>query len=167
MPNEFTEMNEFTEIFQDIRRGYSGNIVEAICNELEGEEGFSQLDPEIQEKLPAFAAWIAEEMKITPTQLRRFYTYVKSIERNAKPVDGKLDSKTQAKLMFLLPKLAGAANVKKEKEKESIKILHNLFSICIQKHKKIQNKDDLERFVEFFEAILDYHATFERKREND
>jgi CRISPR type III-A-associated protein Csm2 len=152
--------NEFTEIFQDIRRGYSGNIVEAICRELEGEEGFSQLDQGTQEKLPAFAAWIAEEMKISPTQLRRFYTYVKSIERNAK-IGGekKLDSKTRAKLMFLLPKLAGSVT---KKEQEGIKVLHKIFSTCIQKNNKIQTKDDLESFVEFFEAILDYHATFER-----
>lgn len=160
--------NEFTKIFEEKRGEYSKNIIDDICNELTGEKGFSQLDQRTQENLPAFAAWIAEEMKITPTQLRRFYTYVKAIERNAKTINGqldpKLDPKTKAKLMFLLPKLAGSVT---KKEQEGIKVLHKVFSTCIQKNNKVQTKDDLESFVEFFEAILDYHATFERKREND
>jgi CRISPR type III-A-associated protein Csm2 len=156
--------NEFTKIFEEKRGEYGKNIVDDICNVLTGKKGFSQLDQRTQENLPAFAAWIAEEMKITPTQLRRFYTYVKSIERNAKTINRQLDPKTKAKLMFLLPKLAGSVT---KKEQEGIKVLHKVFSTCIQKNNKIQTKDDLESFVEFFEAILDYHATFERKREND
>ncbi len=156
MPNDFTKIfeDEFNQYQTD---GYTDKI-DCVVGKLDDSKSFSRLDNKTQESLPAFAAWIADEIKLSPTQLRRFYTYVKSAERNAYDDDGVLDSRTKAKLMFLLPKLAG--NVKEEAE-DSIKILYRVFATCIHTNNKIQNKEDLERFVEFFEAILDFHATQE------
>ena len=159
MPNDFTKIfeDEFNQYQTD---GYTDKI-DCVVGKLDEPESFSRLDNKTQESLPAFAAWIADEIKLSPTQLRRFYTYVKAAERNASEKNGVLDSRTKAKLMFLLPKLAGSSNVKKDAEKKSIKILYRVFAVCIHTNNKIQNKKDLERFVEFFEAILDFHATQE------
>lgn len=163
--------SEFTKIFQEKRREFEESCelykenkkekdaIACICKKLEEQVNFKNIE---QENLPAFAAWIAEEMKITPTQLRRFYTYVKGIERKAKIENGGLDSQTKAKLMFLLPKLAGSVQKKKQ---EGIKVLHQVFSACIHRGKNIQDKSDLEHFIEFFEAILDYHSTIEQKKD--
>ena len=159
MSNHFTEI--FEEDFNQYKKdGYTDKI-ECVVGKLDDSKSFSQLDNKTQESLPAFAAWIADEIELSPTQLRRFYTYVKSAERKAyDDDDGVLDSSTKAKLMFLLPKLAG--NVKKEAE-DSIKILYRVFATCIHTNNKIKNKEDLEQFVEFFEAILDFRATQEEK----
>lgn len=160
--------NPFTAIFEplwehDFKGHYTDRVV-CVREELKNGDPFSAMDSDKLYFLPAFAAWIAEAIQpLAPTQLRRFYTYVKRIERTAKDENGVLDRQSQAKLMFLLPKLAGNANVKKNEEKESLKILYDLFSICIIEGKKIQSRQDVEQFVEFFEAILDYHATFDSK----
>ncbi len=163
MSNKFIEV--FDKVYEDEYKSRYKNKGGCVCGELNDGKRFTELKEETNENLPAFAAWTAEEIKdnIKPTQLRRFYTYVKSIERNAREdKNGVLDSKSKAKLMFLLPKLAGSANVKKKKEEKAIKVLHDIFATCIQKNKKIKSKEDLERFVEFFEAILDYHSTLQK-----
>ena len=111
---------------------------------------------ELKEQLPVFAAIISETIKVTPTQLRRFYTYVKSIDIANK--DTKTDTITDSyKLKFLLPKLAGSS------EKESLKDLYKIFGITIP---IIQTVKELRLFVEFFEAILDYHSTIDPKKKD-
>lgn len=61
------------------------------------------------------------------------------------------------KLKFLLPKLAGSS------EKESLQDLYKIFGITIP---KIQTVKELRLFVEFFEAILDYHSTIDPKKKD-
>ena len=114
-----------------------------------------------EEELPGYAAMIARELYnegkgITSTQLRRFYTYVKAIEqKNAhrKPEDGIED---KAKLRFLLPKLAGSV---KRTDKSKIEPLYKVFASCLHDN-RIQKVEELQLFVEFFEAILDFYETY-------
>lgn len=170
MPDE-QEKNVFTQIFEDMwKQDYkdrNANKLECVRKGLDNDNTFYNMNADQRKMLPAFAAWVAEEIKaLAPTQLRRFYSYVKSIERNAtNDGNGLLDATSQAKLLFLLPKLAGNANVKRKKEKQSIQALYDVFATCIYKNEKIRSTQDIECFVEFFEAILDYHATFDHKKD--
>jgi len=152
--------NEFTKIFDDFwEKKKKQNKIEYIVSKFDNEVPFK--DQSFKD-LPVFAAAVAESLEITPTQLRRFYTYVKSIDIGAKSKrdNMELDSAEKAKLKFLLPKLAGSASVKNKKVKNSLKTLYKIFSTCIHKQPdKIKKVEDLRQFVAFFEAILDYHAT--------
>ncbi len=122
----------------------------------------SELNDSEMEMLPNYAAAVAKTIKVTSTQLRRFYTYVKSIEQanrmslatatNAS--EGFID---KYKLKFLLPKLAGSS------ERDSLKDLYQIFAAAIP---KINSVADLRLFMEFFEAILDYHSTLNIKKED-
>ncbi|MDM8549952.1 type III-A CRISPR-associated protein Csm2 [Desulfobacterales bacterium HSG2] len=112
-----------------------------------------------EEELPCYAAMIAEELhkkRITPTQLRRFYTYVKAIGQKNLHLKPDEEIKDKAKLKFLLPKLAGSV---KRTEKSKIEPLYRVIASCLHDN-RIQEVKDLELFIEFFEAILDYHETF-------
>jgi CRISPR-associated protein Csm2 len=114
-----------------------------------------------RDALPEYAAVIAKKMgggenKVTTTQLRRFYTYIKSIEmanRDKRPEDTDIIDKY--KLSFILPKIAGSG----EKQQKSLKGLYDIFYVCLVKRQKIKNIGDLRIFIEFFEAILDFHAS--------
>jgi len=157
--------NEFITIFnplleeERIRRSVTDKI-DCVKVGLKQDEPFSDLGEDIQQALPAYAAWVAEKMqKVTPTQLRRFYTHVKALSRNAQDDDtGQLDIRSRVGLKFLLPKLAGSI----KKKEEGLRVLYEVFAICIQMHNKIRTKQDMESFVEFFEAILDYHETLQQ-----
>ena len=120
---------------------------------------------ELEDDLPMFSAVIAEELskQITPTQLRRFYAYVKSIEIKNHNLKDDDDIRDKAKLKFLLPKLAGSVE---KKSQEGIKVLHNVFANCLYDN-RINKVKDLRLLMDFFEAILDYHATFETKSNKD
>ena len=121
---------------------------------------FSTMPNSTLEKFPEFAAVIAKEMgnnKVTPTQLRRFYTYVKSVEminRDKQPNDTSIIDKY--KLRFILPKIAGSS------ERENLQHLYEILKSCLLGN-KIQTVGDLRIFVEFFEAILDYHSSLPKK----
>ncbi|NTW89083.1 MAG: type III-A CRISPR-associated protein Csm2 [Desulfobulbaceae bacterium] len=111
-----------------------------------------------RDKFPLFAAAIAKDIgpKITPTQLRKFYTYVKSIEMSNKDKRiGETDIRDKYKLRFILPKIAGSG----EKERVKLQGLYEILAVCLLGRDKIQTVGDLRMFVEFFEAILDYHAS--------
>jgi len=147
--------NEFTEIYQDERQDLDTIYARLKTCTL----------AELENDLPMFSAVIAEELskKITPTQLRRFYTYVKSIDRknlNQNDNDSILD---KAKLKFLLPKLAGSVE---KKSQEGIKVLHRVFAECLHEN-RIDKVRDLRIFIEFFEAILDYHSTFKTQKQDN
>lgn len=152
--------SKFIDVFKEDKNAIERQLSkgqklhEYIVEELKKPERFSKIDPEY---LTKYSAWIAEELKITSTQLRKFYTYVKGIEQDAK-YKQKLDSKINSKLKFLLPKLAGS--VQKNKQ-EGVKVLYYVFEACTKKE-KIQDIEDLKLFVEFFEAILDYHSTIDQ-----
>ena len=120
---------------------------------------------DIRDEFPRFAAAIAKEIgpQITSTQLRRFYTYVKSVEmvnRHNDPASDKINDRY--KLRFILPKIAGTG----EKERKSLHGLYEILSICVLDGNKIQTVSDLRLFVEFFEAILDYHASLQKEDSN-
>jgi CRISPR-associated protein Csm2 len=125
-----------------------------IKNGLRGIPNFSEAPLAIIGRFPAFAAAIANEVgnTVTPTQLRRFYTYIKSIEmvnRHSAPDE----FKDRYKLGFILPKIAGSS------ERDKLKPLYDIIKECLP---KITTVSDLRIFVEFFEAILDYHASIPR-----
>ena len=135
---------------QDVVKIKRAKRIDRICQILSNAQTLDQL----KEQMPMFAAVIAETIKVTPTQIRKFYTYIKSIDIANK--DNKTDSITNAyKLRFLLPKLAGSS------EHKSLIELHKIFSACIIGD-KIKSVKELRIFVEFFEAILDYHASIPR-----
>jgi CRISPR type III-A-associated protein Csm2 len=111
-----------------------------------------------RDQFPKYAAAIANGIgpKVTSTQLRRFYTYVKSIEMaNRHKEPGSPEIKDKYKLRFILPKIAGTG----KKERESLEDLYKILGVCLQDGSKIKTVADLRVFVEFFEAILDYHAS--------
>ena len=115
----------------------------------------------IRDDFPKYAAAIAKGIgpEITSTQLRRFYMYIKSIEMANRHCDpGSSEIKDKYKLRFILPKIAGTG----KKERERLKGLYNILGVCLQDGNKIQTVADLRMFVEFFEAILDYHASLEK-----
>ena len=114
---------------------------------------FQNADPDL---LVTFSFAVAKMLsnKLKPTQLRRFYHYVKNLQ-NKIPIsdgpDGLLSNPVKARLKFLPPKLAGTSSKKSEVEP-----LYKVISACLYKD-KIMTKGDFEYVVEFFEAILDYH----------
>ncbi len=95
-----------------------------------------------------------KEKRLTPTQLRKFYDAIRSIWDDPKIKQlkntEKLDEEFQTRLIFLRPAFAGAAN--KNKIPGEFRDMMNL-SI-----KKVENKEDLYRFVKFFEAVIQYTA---------
>jgi len=145
---------DFTSIFGILPK------MEEVKNALNSCTNFSELSE--GEMLPNYAASIAKTINVTPTQLRRFYTYVKSIEQANRLSPEKATSasegfKDKYKLKFLLPKLAGSS------ERDSLKQLYEIFAIAIP---KINTVGDLRMFVEFFEAVLDYHSTLNTKKKD-
>jgi len=81
-------------------------------------------------------------------QIRKIYGTVKKLELEVRSGDFNHD-----KVIFLLPKLAYAANKKGE-----VRNLQEVLSTCINKVRDGENgKADFRRFVNFFEAILAYH----------
>jgi len=117
-----------------------------------------------RDNFPRYAAAIAKSIgpNITTTQLRKFYTYVKSIEiANRHSPPDSTEIKDGYKLHFLLPKIAGTG----KRERERLEGLYKILGVClleIDGKKKIMRVADLRVFVEFFEAILDYHASIEK-----
>lgn len=117
---------------------------------------FSEIQTTNSDLLPIFSFATAQILSknLKPTQLRRFYTYVKNMQmeipKSALYTDN-LPREIKAKLKFLPPKLAGASAKKKEVEP-----LYKVITACLA-NDKIKTKGDFEYFVEFFEAILDYH----------
>ncbi|NTW88343.1 MAG: type III-A CRISPR-associated protein Csm2 [Desulfobulbaceae bacterium] len=123
---------------------------------------FSTASSEIKENLYLYAAAIAKEMstEVTPTQLRRFYSYIKSIELvNRHQKDDAPQIIDKYKLSFLLPKIAGSS------ERKKLQSLYEVMKVCLSNNNggKIKTVADLRLFVEFFEAILDYHASQSKK----
>lgn len=118
----------------------------------------SQRSSSIRDDFPKYAAAIANGIgpKVTSTQLRRFYTYVKSIEMANRHNDpGSPEIRDKYKLRFILPKIAGTG----KKERDSLVVLYEILGVCLEPMTKIQTVADLRVFVEFFEAILDYHTS--------
>lgn len=134
--------------------------VKNVEEELKKLDSFKKND---LDKLPEYAAAVAKHIKVTSTQLRRFYTYVKGIEQanRLSPSDATDASRgfiDKYKLRFLLPKLAGSS------ERDSLRDLYKIFAVAIP---KINDVEDLRLFVEFFEAILDYHSTLNVKNKDE
>ncbi|MDX2129657.1 MAG: type III-A CRISPR-associated protein Csm2 [Chloroherpetonaceae bacterium] len=148
------ESFDFTAVFGTLPK------LDDVKNAIQNCQKFSELND--SDLLPNYAATVAKTIKVTSTQLNRFYRYVKSIEqanRMSNPDattanDGFID---KHKLKFLLPKIAGSS------ERDSLKELYEIFAVSTP---KIKTVSDLRTFVEFFEAILDYHSTFDTKKKD-
>lgn len=151
MPND---NYDFTSVFGTLP------TMEQVKTALNSCKNLSQLND--SEMLPNYAATVAKTIKVTSTQLRRFYTYVKSIEQanrmSAETATNASEGfKDKYKLKFILPKLAGSS------ERDSLKELYQIFAAAIP---KINTVADLRLFMEFFEAILDYHSTLNTKKKD-
>jgi CRISPR-associated protein Csm2 len=148
-------MADFFDVF-----GTLPDITE-VKNGLGSIDTFSSQSPQAlrgRDRFPMYAAAIAKGIgsKITSTQLRKFYTYVKAIEMANRHNDSdSREIKDKYKLRFILPKIAGTG----KNERDSLKGLYEILGVCLQDGAKIQTVADLRVFVEFFEAILDYHAS--------
>ncbi|MDM8522583.1 type III-A CRISPR-associated protein Csm2 [Desulfococcaceae bacterium HSG8] len=141
--------NVFIDVYEKIP-------FDSILEELGSKTLFDQID-----ELPRYSAMIAKELdrkRISSTQLRRFYTYVKAVDQKNRHLADEKDIPDidKAKLKFLLPKLAGSV---KRTDKKKIEPLYRVFASCLR-NDRIENVRDLRLFVEFFEAILDYHETY-------
>ena len=93
-----------------------------------------------------------KEDRLKNHQLRKFYDVVKKIERqtHSRKLDEKLPDNLIAELLFLRPHLANA-----ERKDKSIKPLRDVLDPCLRSN-VIEKKEDLTRFVKFFEAIVAY-----------
>lgn len=100
---------------------------------------------------------LAEALK--NNQLRKFYDSVKQIERRTFRMAGTkaLNQDILAQLVFLRPHLANAAEKARGKPEEyAMSRLHQVLDICLIPS-VLKTKDDLSRFVKYFEAIVAYH----------
>lgn len=96
----------------------------------------------------------AEEFKVSESQIRKFYAYVKEIERDSDKDNNTFD---KVKLYLLIPKIAYSAkrnNVTPKFQKTFEKLI-----------KEIKTKEDFDKFVnfvKFFEAIIAYSKKTEK-----
>ena len=141
--------NVFTDIYQ------TTITIDQIEDKINDFSEFSSIDEYDLEKLPEYAAVIAKKIEVTPTQLRRFYGYVKSIDlANQQTNEDECNFKDKYKIKFILPKIAGSS------EHDNLKDLYKILSACVKKE-KIKSIKDFRVFMEFFEAILDYHSAID------
>lgn len=90
----------------------------------------------------------AASRDLKTAQIRKIYGTVKNLELEFQSGTFQHD-----KVFFLLPKLAYAANKKRE-----VGNLRDVLSACLHKIREDESgKEDFQRFVNFFEAILAYH----------
>ena len=146
------DLNALHAKIEEIKRGL--RVIDTFSSH-------SQQALQARDQFPEYAAVIAKSIgsKITSTQLRRFYTYIKAIEMANRHSDpGSHEIKDRYRLRFILPKIAGTG----KRERESLIDLYKILYVCLQEGNKIQTVADLRVFVEFFEAILDYHASLEK-----
>ncbi len=100
---------------------------------------------------------------MTTSQIRNIFGEVKRIQakstadKNQK--ETKLDDKTKADFMLLRPKMAYAeARVTAKSRDSKIKKFREVMD---EAHKYVNgNRDNLSRFVDFFEAVLAYHKFY-------
>lgn len=93
-------------------------------------------------------ATVSKDKDLKTAQIRKIYGTVKELELTMRSKGFQYD-----RIVFLLPKLAYAANKKREVDN-----LRDVLSACIDKIQNDENgPDDFERFVNFFEAVLAYH----------
>ncbi|WP_418219462.1 type III-A CRISPR-associated protein Csm2 [Chlorobaculum limnaeum] len=86
---------------------------------------------------------------------------MKSIDlANRQTEESVVNFKDKYKLKFILPKIAGSS------ERESLEDLYEVLNACI-KDNKINSVKDFRIFMEFFEAILDYHSTFKSQKQDN
>ncbi len=140
--------NEFTKVFGELKRS---------------EDVFCFIDSldclkELYEKKDI--AWYAASVafilqKITPNQMRRFYDYVKRLELVNRSRGDEDDIYQKYKIQMLLARIAGSS------ERENLLGLYKIVQRCIG---KISDVKDLRAFVDFYEAILDYHATYKTEK---
>lgn len=136
--------------------------LEFITSEIGKKKRFAEFQKDTSYSLVIFAYATAKQLaeKLKPTQLRRFYTYVKKLQYKVGPQEINLPPEVLAGLAFLPPKLAGASIRKGE-----VKPLFKVISACLA-NGKITTKPDYDYFVEFFEAILDYHQVLSKEKSN-
>ena len=121
------------------------------------EPSFGKIDPQTlvdcaEEIGKILSSGKDKEDRLKNHQLRKFYDAVKQIERQTqgqKP-DVKLSDRLIAELLFLRPHLANA-----ERKDDNIKPLRHVLDPCLASD-VIEKKEDLTRFVKFFEAIVAY-----------
>lgn len=147
------------------KKHFQGGIkINAVEREIRKKKSFAEFQDDT-ETLVTFSYAVATELsdKLKPTQLRRFYTYVKKLEYKAASLKSSapLGPEVKAGLAFLPPKLAGAAS-----RKEGVDPLFRVISACVS-NERINSKEDLEYFVQFFEAILDYHQVLSKEKSNE
>jgi CRISPR-associated protein Csm2 len=155
---------DFTEVYQKDNK--FDIDIKGIKEIISSFHNFSSISEDKLEHLPKYAAVIATAMikrkkPVTPNQLRRFYTYIKSIDLAIRQTEESIvNFKDKYKLKFILPKIAGSS------ERESLEDLYEVLDVCI-KDNKINSVKDFRIFMEFFEAILDYHSTFKSQKQDN
>ena len=99
---------------------------------------------------------VAGRAAMTTSQIRNVFSEVKRIQAKAKGQDFKT---FQSDFFLLRPKMAYAeARVLSKTQDSRIKDFRKIIELA---HKQVDNdKDNLQRFVDFFEAILAYHKFY-------
>lgn len=122
------------------------------------EKTFAQLNADVLVEAAKEEGTKMYALDIKNNQLRKFYDTVKQIER--KPTLRKmkgtdhLSDDVVAQLVFLRPHLANAVEKAKGKTGEAaMRRLQQVLDVCLSPS-VLKTKDDLGRFVKFFEAIV-------------
>lgn len=105
------------------------------------------------DELIDYAEWFVKEhlKKVKTHQIRRFFDAIKNIKENVKN-SGKFGDGERAKLLMLRPQLANAS-AKQHR-------LNELTNVCTAMIKKVADKEDFDRFANFFESLVAFHKAY-------
>lgn len=119
-------------------------------------EKLDRIDDAVISAADKFAEYLTsgkDGIKLTTSQLRKFYGEVKRMQLNG------YDDSDNSEFKLLKPKLAYAVGRRQNKDNK-IKDLYEIISSAID---QVHNKTDFDNFIKMFEAIVAYHKYHENK----
>jgi len=99
--------------------------------------------------------------RLTTSQIRALFGEVRQIEAQWQMGD-KQRQKAERRLILLKPKMAYRAKRERSRGvKELVSVLDPAIDYVIEEKDPQKKKENFQRFVEFFEAILAYHKAYD------
>lgn len=155
-------MGKFKEEIKMYKTDYiknkKNNEINKVKQKIEELTKLSELKVEEFAPEGGYADKIAQEIKgheLKPTQLRKFFDELRSIQREMKI--GKDWEEVKDRVLLLTPILAYASARKVGRKPLIPREFYKLISACIN---KVKTKEDFETFVEFFQSIVAYHKYY-------
>ena len=101
-----------------------------------------------------------KETNLSTSQIRSLFGEVRQIEAQWS-MGSEQQKKARRRLILLKPKMAYRARKERGKAvQELVNVLDPALDVVISETDPAKQKDDFQRFVEFFEAILAYHKAY-------